>query len=111
MNRMINVLLEVDEALGGKFALILARGFGLFLKQQLLLSTGERALFPREQWPVPRTTEDIDLLLHAEIAVTASRMSELQKALDGLGFEPIESARFYQFSRKENKWTLLAFIR
>lgn len=101
MDRMAKVLAELHAATAGELPLVLAGGYGLYLKQQRLLGSDERTLFPREAWPIPRTTEDIDLLLYAEIATDASRMREIREALDGLGFVPIETAKYYQFVRND----------
>jgi len=101
MNRIAQVLAELHAAIDGKLPLVLAGGYGLYLKQQRLLDTDERTLFPRKDWPIPRTTEDIDLLLHAEVATDSSRMSELRGALDSMGFEPIDTGRYYQFVRND----------
>lgn len=102
MDRMSQVLAELHAATDGKLPLVLAGGYGLYLKQQRLQDIDERTLFPREEWPIPRTTEDIDLLLYAEIATNSSRMNEVRAALDRMKFNPIDTAKYYQFVRKDD---------
>ncbi len=99
MDRILQVLQELHAAARGRFPLVIAGGLGLYLKQRHLLRSPVPTLFPREQWPIPRTTEDIDLLLHAEMVTDSSQMGALREMLDELGFVPIESARYYQFVR------------
>jgi len=106
MDTMTGTLAALHTATGGELPLVIAGGFGLYLKQQRLSASGERTLFPREQWPVARATEDIDLLLRAEVATDSERMGVLRAALDELGFEPIESARYYQFVRTDERGVL-----
>lgn len=99
MDAMIAALRDLRHELGDHFPLVISGGLGLHIKQSLLLQSNQPTLFARDAWPVSRSTEDIDLLLHAEIATNASRMRDPKIALDRLGFEPVESARFYQFAK------------
>lgn len=106
MEMMARALVELHAATSGRIPLVVAGGFGLYLKQRRLAASSERALFPREQWPTPRATEDIDLLLRAEVATDSERMGELRKVLDTLGFKPIDAARYYQFEKSGEHGTL-----
>jgi hypothetical protein len=42
---------------------MLGRGYGLFLTQEHLASTGATTWIPWDGWPTARSTNDIDLLL------------------------------------------------
>jgi hypothetical protein len=77
--------------------LILGGGYGLFLKQLHLWAKKTRTLFEIEVWPEARSTSDLDLFLRAEVVIDPQRMSALRHALDTLGYEVVETAKFYQF--------------
>ena len=70
------------------------------MKQEHLASTGATTLIPSDRWPAARSTNDIDLLLRPEIVTRVEHMGPIRDALDRLGFEPIESAKFYQFVKE-----------
>jgi len=92
------VLLELLCELDGTGAdVMLGGGYGLFLKQEYLASSGATTLIPSDRWPEARSTNDIDLLLRPEIVTRTEHMSSIRKALDRLGFEPVDGAKFYQF--------------
>jgi hypothetical protein len=79
---------------------MLGGGYGLFLKQEHLASTGATTLIPSDRWPAARSTNDIDLLLRPEIVTRVEHMGSIRDALDRLGFQPIETAKFYQFVKE-----------
>jgi hypothetical protein len=82
--------------------LILGGGYGLYLKQTATDWDGTRTLITPEKWPSPRSTEDLDLFLTAEVVGDAAQMDVIRQALDALGYEPI--AKHFQFSKDpENK--------
>ncbi len=94
------LLLDLHKALGGQFSLIIAGGYGLYLKHQLIRDSGIRTLFSEGKLPTSRTTEDIDLFLEAEVVIDDARMKAMRDALTALGMIPIESAKYYQFEKK-----------
>jgi len=96
---LITTVIDLDEALGGGAELLLAGGLGLYLKQRHLLDTGARTLLPSSRWPTARTTQDIDLVLRAEIVVDSEAMSRHRIALDTLGFEVVPGAEWMKFKR------------
>ncbi len=49
--------------------------------------------------PSPRTTEDIDLILRAEIVTDSESMRAIRGVLDQLGFTVVETAKYTQFVR------------
>jgi hypothetical protein len=94
---LLDFLYELREE---NIELMIGGGYGLFLKQEHLARSGHgRTLLPQSKWPQARATNDIDLLLRPEILVDPSHMTNLRKALDGLGFQAVESAKYYQFEK------------
>ena len=93
------LLLDLHEALAGQFSLIIAGGYGLYLKHQLIRDSGTRTLFSEDKLPTSRTTEDIDLFLKTEVVIDDARMRAMRGALTALGMVPIESAKYYQFEK------------
>lgn len=92
-------LLGLHAALGGTIPLIVAGGYGLFLKQRMILRTGARTLVPSERLPDNRTTQDIDLILRAEVVVSAARMEMVRRALDQLELVAVPGSEFLQFAK------------
>ena len=97
---LLTTLLDLDHALKGHLELLIGGGYGLFLKQLYLKEHPEiRTLFSLADLPAARTTEDIDLILRADVVTDSSSMRPIREALDRLGFQVVESAKFTQFSR------------
>ncbi|TVQ33608.1 MAG: hypothetical protein EA376_01765 [Phycisphaeraceae bacterium] len=96
---LITTVIDLDEALGGGADLLLAGGLGLYLKQRHLQDTGARTLLPSSRWPTARTTQDIDLVLRAEIVLDSEAMSRHRSALDTLGFEVVPGVEWMKFKR------------
>jgi hypothetical protein len=98
---LVSALLELDRELAGRIVLCIGGGLGLFLKQvQLLVDRPAPTLFALDQLPSPRTTEDIDVILRAEVVTDSAQMKLIREALDRLGYEVIESAKFMQFVKR-----------
>lgn len=97
---LLTTLLDLDAELAGQVNLIIGGGYGLYLKQLHLQDHPEqRTLFPLSALPSARTTEDIDLILQADVVTDSSTMKTIRQALDRLGFEVVESAKYMQFTR------------
>lgn len=97
---LLTTLLDLDEALGSETTLLIGGGYGLYLKQHYLAEhTGVRTLFTREHLPEARTTNDIDVILRAEIVTDSESMKSIREALDALGCHVVETARYTQFVR------------
>ena len=96
---LLDLLRELEDK---DFPLILCGGFGLYLKQLDLQERRENyhPLLPNEQWPRPRTTDDLDILIRTEILVDAQRFKLLRGVLDNLGYRPIPGAEYMQFVRR-----------
>jgi hypothetical protein len=70
---LLTTLLDLDSAFNSPQKLIIGGGYGLFLKQLYVRDNPQiRTLFGADALPSARTTEDIDLILRAEI-VTDSK--------------------------------------
>lgn len=74
---------EVSEAI------LIAGGYGLFLKHQSLFGAGSPIVIPFERWlnVSPRVTGDIDLVLHLDLIADQTLNREILKALENQGFE------------------------
>lgn len=97
---LITTVIDLDEALGGNAGLLLAGGLGLFLKQQHLRASGVRTLLSADRWPTARTTQDIDLMLRAEVVANAAEMARYRAVLDRLGFVVDDAAKWMKFTRE-----------
>ncbi len=106
-NPLKTTLLDLHALLGDRVELLIGGGYGLFLKQLYLQAHPEiRTLFPRTALPSARTTQDIDLILRAEVVTDSESMRPIREALDSLGFEVVESAKYTQFARKTDAGTV-----
>jgi len=80
--------------------LILGGGYGLYLKQVHLQNTlSDPRLIEGEFWPVPRATEDLDIILRTEIVIDAARMGPIRTALDRLNYLAVSGAEYMQFAK------------
>ncbi|GAB4461237.1 MAG: hypothetical protein OHK0029_26240 [Armatimonadaceae bacterium] len=93
-------LLDLLHALEGKnIPIILVGGFGLFLRQERVRLTGIKTLY--EYIPPIRATEDFDVLLKLELLADMDRVSQLRAVLDNLDYDEIDTAKYYQFVKKD----------
>ncbi|MEX1027716.1 MAG: hypothetical protein WD049_06885 [Candidatus Paceibacterota bacterium] len=98
---LLTTLLDLDAALDSTPPLIIGGGYGLYLKQLYLGDhPGIPTLFPHGDLPEARTTNDIDLILRAEIVTDSESMRSIRVALDQLGCSVVETAKYTQFVRK-----------
>jgi hypothetical protein len=74
---------------------IIGGGFGIYLKRQYILRTGERTLL--SEIPEPRSTKDIDLFLRPELLINTVELMPLKTALDDLEYKAKKGAENYQF--------------
>ena len=97
---LLTTLLELDAALNSSIEFTVGGGYGLFLKQLYLKENRNiRTLFPFEDLPAARTTQDIDLILKAKLVTDAQCMKPIRQALDNLNFVVIPGAKYMQFKR------------
>lgn len=93
-------LLDLLHALGNDAnGLLLGGGYGLYLKQLHLAGASVRTLIGAELWPAPRATQDLDLMLSAELVADARSMTALRAALDKLEYQVIKGSEYLQFVR------------
>ena len=96
---LLTTLLDLDAALSPQ-KLIIGGGYGLYLKQLYVSNNPQiRTLFAVNDLPSARTTEDIDLILRAELVTDSSSMKAIRDVLDLLGFTVVETAMYTQFVR------------
>jgi hypothetical protein len=92
-----NLLDLLHELEGQDIPITVGGGFGLYLKRQHLARTGQPTLFDR--LPEPRSTNDLDLFLRAEVLADLDRTREVAVAIRRLGFSAVEEAKFLQWKR------------
>ena len=98
-NPLLTTLLDLDAALPEQ-ELTVGGGYGLFLKQTHIADNPKlRTLFAVESLPRARATEDIDLILSADVVTDSAAMRTIRKTLDSLDFRVVETARYTQFIR------------
>ncbi|TMA72746.1 MAG: hypothetical protein E6J77_25045 [Deltaproteobacteria bacterium] len=99
-DRLYTIVLELDRRLESPGSFSLGGGLGLFLKQEHLRRARDvRTLYPIDELPAARTTNDADIFLRADVVADVGRMRRIRDILDDLEFEPIESAKFMQFAK------------
>ena len=76
--------------------LIIGGGFGILLRSIHLEGTNARTLRPITP---PRATNDLDLFLTADIITDVESVKRIRSVLDELGYEPVPTAKNYQFAR------------
>lgn len=87
--------------------ILLGGGFGLFLKQLDLISRPEvRTLLPREAWPRPRSTADLDVFFPLEVLTSLSDMQAVRATIDQMKFEPIDGSKYWQFALPSSQVTI-----
>lgn len=93
-------LLDLLHALGENVhGVLLGGGYGLYLKQLYLAEVGRRTLIRADLWPAPRATQDLDLMLSAELVADARLMGAVRAALDRLGYTVVKGSEYLQFAR------------
>lgn len=75
--------------------LIIGGGFGIYLKVDYVQRLGIRTLL--QEWPEPRSTNDLDLFLRPELLIESTKLRPLAKALTKLGYQVVPGAEKYQF--------------
>jgi len=93
-------LLDLLQTLGNDArGILLGGGYGLYLKQLHMSQAGVRTLISAELWPLPRATDDLDLMLSAEMVADVRCMKALRAALDKLNYKVIKRSEYLQFVR------------
>ncbi len=68
---------------------------GIYLKNNHVRRTGVRTLL--QEWPEPRSTNDLDLFLRPERLINSAKLNPLADAIDRLGYKAVQGAENYQF--------------
>jgi len=89
---LLDLLREVK---GADLNLIIGGGFGIYLKTVHVRRLGVRTLL--QEWPEPRSTNDLDLFLRPELLIEPAQLKPLAEALDKLGYQAVAGAEKYQF--------------
>jgi hypothetical protein len=101
MNRIIDLqtaLLDLLQKVhDSEVRLIAGGGFGIYLKTDHARRSGMRTLL--DQWPEPRSTNDLDLFLRPELLIESSKLRPLVSALAELGYQVVPGAEKYQFAK------------
>jgi hypothetical protein len=99
MNRIIDLrtaLLDLLQKVhDSEIKLIAGGGFGIYLKTEHVIQSSMRTLL--DQWPEPRSTNDLDLFLRPELLIESSKLRPLAGAFAELGYEVVPGAEKYQF--------------
>lgn len=80
---------------GTEIKLIIGGGFGIYLKTNRAKRLDMMTLL--DQWPEPRSTNDLDLFLRPELLIDSSRLKPMVSAITGLGYQVVPGAENYQF--------------
>ncbi|MBW2368519.1 MAG: hypothetical protein JRH15_11605 [Deltaproteobacteria bacterium] len=89
---LLDILHKVHDS---EVRLIAGGGFGIYLKTNHVRRSGMRTLL--EQWPEPRSTNDLDLFLRPELLIESSKLKPLVIAITDLGYIVVPGAEKYQF--------------
>ena len=89
---LLDLLYEVE---GTDVKIIVGGGYGIYLKTGHVQRLGVRTLF--ENWPEPRSTNDLDLFLRPELLIDAQKLKPLAQAITRLGYQAVPGAEKYQF--------------
>lgn len=89
---LMDLLCEVK---GTDVVIIIGGGYGIYLKTGHVQRLGKRTLF--QEWPEPRSTNDLDLFLRPELLIDAKKLKPLAQAITRLGYQAVPGAEKYQF--------------
>jgi len=97
LSQLSDALLDLIENISSsEHKLIIGGGFGIYLRHKELLKARNTKTLLKE-WPQPRSTNDLDLFLKTELLADSSKLKPLANAIQKLGYNPIETAKYYQF--------------
>lgn len=92
---LLDLLHEVQDA---EIKLIIGGGFGIYLKADHVRKMEVRTLL--QEWPEPRSTNDIDLFLRPELLIEPTQLKPLAEALHKLDYQAVPGAEKYQFVKR-----------
>jgi hypothetical protein len=82
---------------------LLAGGYGLFLKQRWLLANRDKAIvIPLDNWQAaaPRVTNDLDILIGLELLASVEAQAVIVQAMERNGFNVVETNPRWQFQKQ-----------
>jgi hypothetical protein len=91
---LLDLLYEVK---GTDIVIIIGGGYGIYLKTGHVRQLGKRTLL--QEWPEPRSTNDLDLFLRPELLIDAGKLKPLAQAITRLGYRAVPGAEKYQFAK------------
>ncbi len=98
MMTLTSALLDLlNELEGTKAPLIIGGGYGIYLRYMMIMEEQRQTLF--KDLPEPRSTNDLDLFLRAELLLDSEQLRPLRNAMTTLGYEVIKGGEHYQFLR------------
>lgn len=89
---LLDLLHEIE---GSEVKVIIGGGFGIYLKVAHLAKEGRRTLW--QEWPEPRSTNDLDLFLRPELLIESEKLKPMADAIVRLGYQVVSGAEYYQF--------------
>jgi hypothetical protein len=81
---LLDLLYELQDS---DVKLIIGGGFGIYLKVEHVRQLGVRTLL--NEWPEPRSTNDLDLFLRPELLIQPVKLKPLRDAFARLGYVPV----------------------
>lgn len=95
---MVEHLIELQKELDKENVnFVLGGGMSLYIRQIYL----ERSPSPRYPFSIAtRSTQDIDVFLNSKVIVDFEKIDKLKTALENLGYEPSEEAKYFQFEKE-----------
>jgi len=91
---LLDLLYEIRDT---GLKIIVGGGYGIYLKVNRAQQLRQRTLL--NQWPEPRSTNDLDLFLRPELLIQPEQLRPFAKALDSLDYEVVPGAEKYQFAK------------
>jgi len=89
---LLDLLHELE---GSEIKLIIGGGYGIYLKTEHVRRRAVRTLL--QEWPEPRSTNDLDLFLRPELLIESAKLEPLAEAIAKLGYQVVAGAEKYQF--------------
>jgi len=89
---LLDLLQKIQNS---EIKLIIGGGFGIYLKTNHVNRLDMRTLL--DQWPEPRSTNDLDLFLRPELLIESSKLKPLVSAITTLSYDVVPGAENYQF--------------
>ena len=103
---LLDLLFEIE---GTEIKLIIGGAFGIYLKIDYVQRLGMRTLL--QEWPEPRSTNDLDLFLHPELLIESAKLKPLAEAIARLDYQVVPGAEKYEFVRPGSGGAVAASVK